>query len=64
MSKGYIVYPEGDFDGNAFCVDAESEEEAAYLGWSEHDWNFTVTVCVVPFEDEKRFRLAIEVDDE
>lgn len=64
MSKGYIVYPEGEFDGNAFCVDADSAQEAAYAGWQEHNWNVAVTVCVLPFEGEKKFRLTIEVDND
>jgi hypothetical protein len=64
MSKGYIVYPEGEFDGNAFCVDADSAQEAAYVGWQDHGWAITCTVCVLPFQDEIPFRLTVEVDND
>jgi hypothetical protein len=64
MSKGYIVYPQGDFDGNAFCVDADSAQEAAYVGWAEHNWSISCVICVLPFEQEKRFLLTVEVDND
>jgi len=61
MSKAFIVYPQGDFDGAAFVVDAESPEEAAELGWSDRDWSMHCTICVLPFEPDKelQFRLTV-----
>ena len=64
MSGAYIVYPQGDFDGNAIVVDADSAEEAAYMGWNDNKWNLSCTVCVLPFQDDIQFRLVVEVDND
>jgi len=69
MSKqGYIVFPEGDFDGKATIVDADSPEEAAQSCFDDGgngpfalDLDMNSRVCVVPF-DVQVFCLKVVVD--
>lgn len=62
MSKAFIVYPEGDFDNNAELVSADTPEEAA-LDWYERgEVGIGATLCVLPFDDVKEYKLKVAVD--
>lgn len=69
MSGGYVVFPEGDFDGNAIVVDADSPEDAARAFFEDgcngpfgSELDLSDRVCVLPFQDVQVFVLKIEVD--
>lgn len=68
MSKCFVVYPEGDFDGNAVLIEAETPEEAALAYFQDGndgpfscELNLRATVCVLPFVEVKEYRLKVEV---
>lgn len=64
MSKAFIVYPEGDFDNNAELVEADTPEEAATDWFERGEVGLNATLCVLPFDDVKEYRLVVEVADE
>ena len=64
MSKAFIVYPEGDFDNNAELVTADTPEEAALEWFESGEVGVNATLCVLPFDDVKEYKLKVTVDSE
>lgn len=62
--KTFILFPEGDFDCNAILVDAETAEKAVYQWIADGDVDFSASVCALPFDDVKVYKMKVVVDDE
>ena len=60
-TKGFIVYPEGDFDNCAVIIDAEDAETAAAIAFERVDFKNNRLLLVVPFEDIRTFERQVNI---